>query len=192
MAWSEKQKRGVVGGFIVFIMIFSVFGIVMNYTMNDSSKQEYEYGDFTFKVTNEGLVTAIDGKEQVFLILPSDVDFYDVPKEAKELLKQPMFTVTYDPKSYLAEAMAEAQFVLEQQLTPEKVIQRALINNSGTTIMQASCANATKGEPVIEFKESDETLIEVKDNCLILNAIDQSDIIRQEELIRYIITGVIE
>jgi hypothetical protein len=192
MAWSEKQKKAVVGGFIVFIMVFSIFGIVMNYTMNDTQQRDYEYYNFTFKTTNEGLSTEIDGKEYTFLILPTDVDFYEVPDQAKQLLKQPMFTVTYDPASYLAEAMAEAQFILEQQLMPEKVIQRALTNNSGTQMLQANCANATKGEPVIEFRESEETLIEVKDNCLILNAVDQYDIIRQEELIRYVILGVIE
>ncbi|MBW3018836.1 hypothetical protein KY329_01455 [Candidatus Woesearchaeota archaeon] len=191
MAWSDRKKRSIVGGFIVFIMIFSVFGIVMNYTMSDT-KQKYEYNGIEFKGTKDGFAANIGGKDYTFYALPTDLEFYNIPEEAKKLLKQPMLAVTYDPDSYLAETMAEAQFIMEQQLMPKIVIQRAMTNSSGTGLKQMSCENATEKEPVLEFRESDETLIKVEGGCVIFNAVDHADVLRQEELSRYIILGVME
>jgi len=189
MAWSEQKKRAVVGGFIAFIMIFSIFGIVMNYTVTGGN-EKYQYGDYEFKIKDGAYVTEINGKEHAFIALPTDVDFYNISSEVKAMLKKPVLTVTYAPASTLAEAMAEAQFLLEQ-LHPEIIIQRALTDNNGTSLPQASCADATDANPVIEFRESDQTLIEAKNNCIIVHAVDESDTLRQEELLRYIILGVI-
>lgn len=187
---SEQQKKMLVGGFIAFIMVFSIFGFVANYAFMEASNT-YEYLDYTFKATQTGdYTTTIDDTEYSFFILPSEVDSYEIGEGAKSLLEAESFAVTYNPASEYPELLAEAQYIMEQEL-PGTKIQRGLTDNNGTALPQITCEDGTSEKPVIYFMQANETQIAHDGACVQVHFLDQYDLLRQEELIRYIILGVI-
>lgn len=181
---SEKQRKAIVGGFIVFIMIFSVFGFVMNYAFSPS--EEHQYGNYTFKQTNQGFVTKINGRDYVFFLLPQDVTDYPVEGDLS-IFDNEVISVTYDPKSNYAERMAEAQYLLEQGT--DRIIERGLTDATGTMLKNVTCENTQN--PVILMEEANETLTIIEGNCIKIKFVDEYDLIGQEERIRYEILGIL-
>ena len=187
MALKDNQKKMLMGGAVAFIMIMSTFAIVLNYATEPPST--IQYLDYKFKQTRQGYVTEIDGEEQSFFALPSDVDMIPISETAKSLLTADKYIVAYDPQSEYAEQMAEAQFMLEQNL---KGIERALTNSTGTAVPQKNCEDGTSQKPVIIFQQANETRIESDGACIQAQYVDDYDLFREEELLRYKILGVIE
>jgi len=185
---SEQQKKMLVGGFIAFIMVFSIFGFVLNYSVTNTANT-YEYLDHTFKATQDGYTTTIDDIEYTFYLLPSDVDSYAISEAAKSLLGANAYAVTYDPKAEYPELLAEAQYIFEQGLNVK--ITRGLTDNNGTALPNITCADGTSDMPVIYFTQANETQITHDGACIKAQFLDQYDLLRQEELLRYLILGVI-
>ena len=182
------NKKMVMGLFIAFIMIASIFGVVFDRFVAPS--QSYEYGDFKFRVYNNQYIANINGKQHTFSFFPRDLEAIQVSDDVKALLDQPVLTVAYDPNSDMAEAFGEAQYYFEVQLDG-KSIERALTDNTNfTSIPKKSCADATSSQPVIELRKSNESGIVADKNCLIINSLDQYDLYQQTERTIYTALGV--
>ena len=173
--------------FIAFVMIFSVFGVVLD---SFRPARKLDYNDFKFTVKDNQVFTVIDGVEHGFLFYPADLEYITMPEEVKALLSAPVFTVTYDPQSPIAEDLASAQYYFEAQLDGVKVIERGLTNNTGTTLPQRTCADATAVQPVIDLRSADESSITIDDNCIILNGVSARDIYQETERFIYVLLGV--
>lgn len=186
MALKEQQKKMIVGLFVAGIMIMSTFAFVLNYAVEGPSK--IQYGDYEFRQTKQGYTTEIDGKKHTFFALPSDVDTLPISEQAEQLLNADMFTVIYDPNTNHSTAMAEVQFMLEQNLPG---IDRALTNNTGTALPQKSCEDGMDVKPVILLQHAEESKITTEGNCIKAEFMDEYDLLREEELIRYYILGVL-
>ena len=177
------------GLFIAFIMVFSIFGFVINFAIQPSVSTA-KYGDFKFRVVNQQYITKINGDEYKFVFFPMDLEYIMLSDEVKQLLAQPVLTVTYDPKSNLSQNLGEAQYYMELQLSDEIMIERALIDNAGTSLPQKSCADATSSQPVIDLRISGVSGIRTEDSCIIVTALDAHDLYQQVERIVYTVLGV--
>jgi len=187
---SENRKKMVVGGFIAFIMIASIFVVTLDYVF--SPAQGLTYNNVKFTPGSNQFFAKINGKDYSFLVYPADLEYIDVPAHAKELLTAQVLTVTYDPQSQVAESLATAQYYLEEQLQGVRIIDRAVLNNTGLALEQKSCANATTSQPVIELREGDNSSIRVEGDCISIIAFDSPDLLRMAERIAYQILGVMQ
>ena len=183
------NKKVWIGLFFAFIMIFSIFGIVIDSFV---PTRKLQYNDYEFKVKDQQVFTKINGIEHGFLYYPGDLEYIEMPEEAKLILEMPVITVTYDPQSYAAQNLAEAQYYFEVQLENIKVVERALTNNTGTTLPQKTCTDATAAQPVIELTMGNESSITIKNNCVKLEAADAYDIYRLTERFIYMLLGVMK
>ncbi len=181
------EKKVWIGMFIAFVMIFSVFGVVLD-SFRPVTKLDYNDYQFTYK--DNQFFTKIGGVEHGFLFFPGDLEYIVMPEEVKVLLSAPVFTVTYDSQSLIAEDLANSQYFFEAQLEGVRVIERGLTNNTGSVLPQKTCADATPSQPVIELRYADESSIAVDNNCVILNALSASDIYRESERFIYALLGV--
>ena len=180
-----------IGLFIAFIMVFSIFGFIIDFAVQPSAKGA-KYGDFKFRVVNQQYVTKINGVEHVFFFFPRDLEYILLSGEVKALLDKPVLIVTYDPKSNLSENFAESQYYFESQLADGKTIERALTNNEGTQLSQKSCSDATESQPVIELRKGEKSGVSAVGNCIQLSAVDAFDLYQQTERLIYTIFGVMQ
>ncbi len=186
------EYKQFIGLFIIGIMVLSTIGlIVVNYTDN-AAVTKLEYNDFTFRLANNQYFARIDGIEHGFVFFPGDLEFIAIPDDVKALLQSPVLTVTYDPQSNISENLGEAQYYFEVQLSDIKMIQRSLTNSSGTELPQASCADATDAQPVVDLRLSGVSGIKAEGNCIIVNSLDAYDLYQQTERIIYSVLGVMQ
>jgi hypothetical protein len=183
------NKKVVMGLFIAFIMIFSIFGFVVDFAARPSV-QKVKYGDYKFRIVNQQYITEINGQERVFAVFPGDIEYISMPDDVRQLLSKPVLTVSYDPKSGIAENLGEAQYYFELQLQDVKVIERALTDNEGTELPQRTCADATESQPVIEMSQGDDSSIKAEGYCIKMVARDAFDLYQQTERIIYLLLGV--
>ena len=108
------DRKMVLGIFIAFIMIASIFGVVLDRFATPS--QSYKYGDYKFRAVNNQFITGINGKQHTFSFFPRDLEAIQISDDVKALLGQPVLTVTYDPNSEIADAFGEVQYYFEVQL----------------------------------------------------------------------------
>ena len=183
----EQTKKMLVGGFIAFIMVASVFVVTLDYFVASSN---YEYNGFVFNPGNNEWLVNVDGKQRSFIFLPSDLEYINFPPQAKELLNAEVLTITYDPFNDFSEDLGTAQFYFEDQLKEVKIIDRAVLNNSGLVLEQKSCADSTSAQPVIELHVSNKSNFESDHNCIKIYGVDGMDVLRMIERMVYHVLGV--
>jgi len=185
------KKKTLMAIFIVFIMIFSVFGFMMNYVFGPG--ENFTYNDIKFSATEQGVKAKINNVKYTFIFAPQQVEWISMPKKtAQQLQNTKYIAITYNPESKFATTMAEAQFYLEQQLSNADVyVERGLTNNTEyPEIKQITCATATSEQPVLELRASNSTEIIVEGNCLIANAVEEREIYAVSERVLYTMLGV--
>ncbi|RJQ20319.1 hypothetical protein C4580_03965 [Candidatus Woesearchaeota archaeon] len=183
------QSKTFLGLFIAFLMVASIFGVTIDYFAQDTQSANYNGHKITFR---QGLYhLALPDKTYTLNFHPQDLEYIELTPEIRTLLDGPILTVTYDPSSGFAEAGANAQYYLESQLEGKKAIVRAVTNNTGTTLPQKTCADATPSEPILFLTSSDASGFTLENNCITVTAIDPSDLFSQTERVIYHLLGVI-
>lgn len=189
------DKKVMVSLFIVAIMILSTFGFILSYSTSERQKQEYN--GYKFIITELGMKTEVNDKEIYFNYFPTQLEDINLTEPVKNLLTNiKVITVTYDPNSDYATGMAEAQFLAEQgfQEYAGVYVTRGLTDTKqgNYTTPELTCLNATASNPVLEFKESNTTRIEFKNNCILAYASSENDFSRLYERILYSLLGIME
>jgi len=185
----DKQKVAV-SLFILFIMVFSVFGLVLYYTVPPTPP--LEYNGFKFTVLQSGFKSKIGGVDRQFLFFPQDIEYVSLSDDVKSALNQPVWTVAYNPQDVRNSTLGEAQYYLEFHLSDKKIIERALTNVTDESLPQKSCADATESQPVILIEFANETGVFMKNNCVKISSISDMDLFRSVERIIYHVLGVMK
>lgn len=186
------HKKVWVSLFIAAIMILSVFGFMMSYQTGQTGGTE-EYNGHKLVQTQQGLMTKVNGKEAYFDYYPASLEQLNMSDAIKtELKNSKSFWVTYDPDSDFAQAMAEIQFDMEQNLfdVAEIYVARGLTNAKEYALPEITCANATATMPVIYLKKGEKTQIESTDNCITLTTVTEPELRMYHNKIAYILFGV--
>lgn len=191
---SEKKRKRLISLFIVIVMVMSAAGFMIDYAF----KEKLEYNGFKFSQEESGFVTKIAGRKIAFNYFPSQLESINISSEAMaEISSAKMIGVSYNPGSYLVEAMAQLQFYLDTIL-PELFgvyVQKGLTNSAGYDAPELDCRNATSTMPVIIFAEAGENETEgvsYKDSCLTFKANTEQELIMQTERLVYGISGIMK
>jgi len=181
------DKKVWMGLFIVFIMVFSIFGFVIDFAVKPASSS-IRYNDFKFQLVNDQYQVSLNGKQHVFVFFPGDIEYVTISAETKALLEKPVLTVTYDPESDLSDNFGEAQYYFEVQLGGVKTIDRAITREGA--LPTKTCEGATEFQPVIELRTGSSAGISSEGNCIFVTALDAFDLYQQTERIIYTMLGV--
>jgi len=194
MAKKSKKlnQKNIMSGLIIFFMVSSVFG-VMFYGFS-SSVQKQKYKDWTFTLTQQGVMTKIDGKKLLFQYFPQDVEDINISAQATALLKANALYITYDPTASYYREMALLQYNLQQFLSDTQG-SYALISLTrpyqDALVPIITCMNATPTFPVIEIIESNTTMITDSGSCVIIEIDTSFNFERVLDRIKYALLGII-
>ena len=184
---TRLNKKMFAGGVIAFLMIVSVFAFSLDFI--DNSNAKLDYNGFTFRPTPEGFVSSMNGIERVFLFFPGDLEFIEINSS---ILEKESIIVSYDPDSDLREALATAQYYIEEQLKDVKAVGRALTKESDTGLSKRDCSDASGESSVIVLLSGDNSSISSSDNCITVKVIDAYDALQYSERIVYSALGVMK
>lgn len=181
--------------FVVFIMIGSGFGFVMNYRTGGGNI-EY-YNDHRLRQTEQGYILFFEGNELDFLSHPGQISGFDMPEEAMDILEQTdYFTVSFDPSIDDRGEMQYAISVIFQHLynakgrmvgvgvTEEDMFQDLQIFN---------CSDSTIQSPGIVFEEGDENDVTYDSNtgCIKVQSRDPMHRVQFADHLVYSLLGII-
>lgn len=178
--------------FIVFIMVFSAFGVIF-YGFS-APEEKLKYGEQKFTMTQKGFMTRVGDKTYTFTHYPQDLERISASKEMTDWLKTTkMFYLTYDQNQSTVGQIAAAQFEFQKTLRNAGIFSvNAMTQENEYGLPVITCKNATRFVPVLEFRESNETLIAHEGDCVILEAYYGEDFYRLTDRIVYGILGIMQ
>ncbi|MBI5065241.1 hypothetical protein HZA97_03295 [Candidatus Woesearchaeota archaeon] len=187
-----KDKKKIFASlFIAFIMVFSIFGFILSYTLGEES---VKYQGHKFVKTPQGWLSIINDERLFFSFNPQEVDFF-IKEEIKQFLKdKKKLTLSYNPKDFYSSAITEVALKLYQDLPKikETKINFGLTNNTGYDLPLITCNNASAENPVLIFEENDfNASIELENNCIKLKYTTQLEVLQQGDAIFYTLAGMI-
>lgn len=187
----EKKKRLYMSLFIVVIMTLSVLGYMIGSGFEDQTK--FNYNDFKFTQINNRWTTKINNKDVVFDYPPFQVENINVTTSIIEKIKNsPQIDTTSDFNSTFKEIIALAQFGLAQTLAiNNQFLRSGFTTKNEFDLPVITCDNATTFVPVLIFQKSNETIIYEENNCIILKAKSNQDLIALKDRLLYGVFGII-
>jgi len=178
----RRQRRiRIVSLFIIGLMVLSVGG----YYAGSSGGTTQRYNGVKFTAGSNAVLATIEGVRYGFNYFPSQVEDVNTDAGVAALLQSPFLYITYDADSNYSDAMAQIQYYLGDVYNSRGTYPAfgALANNS-YQLPIVTCENATAAEPVLAFRESNETSIALQDTCIVVTAESQDDLFRiQDKLV---------
>jgi hypothetical protein len=184
------NKKNIMTIFIVVLMVGSVIG----YMFGRGSEESFDYNGYKFLRRGNKYILKVDKTEFGFDYFPSSVVDINISTEIlnKFSNKVEIDTIS-DNNSKFREGIAVAQYDMEQYLnTKGTYLVKGLTTENNYGMPVITCEDATIKVPVIYFKESNQTKVQVNKGCIILEAEEESDFIRIKDRIIYGLLGVIE
>ena len=187
------SKQAILTIFLGALMVLSVFGIMFG--SYSSGGEKLEYGEQTFKRTDTGWSTEIDGERVEFTYFPSDLEELNISKDVVDkLLDSKVAYVTFNPSSENVQNLELMRFELQKSFSqlfgtymmlgitePSDVYAQPLID----------CTNATAKTPVISIVESNMTNAFIDGDCIVLETEEYSVIALKDRLL-YSMLGIIQ
>ncbi|TKJ17603.1 hypothetical protein CEE44_03655 [Candidatus Woesearchaeota archaeon B3_Woes] len=187
----EKKKRLYMSLFIVMIMTLSVLGYMIGSGYEDQTK--FEYNDFKFNQITNRWKTKINNYDVIFDYSPLQVEHINITPNIIERIKNsPQIDTTSNINSSFKEAIALAQYNLAQLLALNNNFLRGGFtteNEFNTSII--TCEGATQYIPVLLFEKSNQTKIYEENNCIIIKARSEQDVIALKDRLAYGVFGII-
>ena len=188
----EKKRWGLIA-FIVLIMVGTSFSVVVYYGFQSQS-QAAKYNGIKFSNMGNIWIANINGREAAFSFLPAELT--DI-KTSGDIFSMFEGKFEIDSTSEVNSTFKEPIALAEHQmgLTLEKYdiyLRKGFTSNSTFNLPVIACNNTTQNVPVIYFKFSNSTNINVNGNCVIAEASTATDFIRVKDRLLYGILGVIK
>jgi len=184
--WS---KQNIVAMSIAFIMITSAIGYMWGKDIENVKYKEYSFsrgaGEWTLKF-NKAKIS--------FNYLPSEVEDINVSTEIITKLKGLIeIDTTSDENDSYSEIIAQAQYSMAQNLglVSNTYLRLGMTSENQFNLPVITCKDATAAIPVLYFKKSNITEIDIKDNCITAKAKSEIDILRIKDRLLYGILGII-
>ncbi len=174
--------------FVSFIMISSVIGFLYG-----SQNNEMKYENFKFiRNQNKWLVTVND-KNLAFDYFPTEVEYINLSQDIKIILLNKMeIDITSQVNDTFLEDIALAQYDMNLVLNNLNIYLRTGFTTNNTfNLPIITCEDATLSVPVIYFKQSNKTEINLENNCIIAEAKEYTDIPRIKDRLVYAIVNII-
>lgn len=181
----QFNKKTIVSLFIAMLMILSVAGFLLSET--DSGQTLFYKEKHKFIKLQQGYRTKIDGKDFIFNYYPSQLEDINAPQFLPVAFNGvKVVSITYEPRSQIKEIMAELQYFDEGFFNQFDIfVQRGVTEKTEESLDVLDCTNATQEVPLIRFTEGNETKIEQKERCIILQAQTSNEMVRAHERFLY-------
>jgi hypothetical protein len=191
----EKLRRRsnlIIGFLIGGLMITSMFGVMLYGFDNSLDGNTIEYNDVKLQATQYGYKIKGDKREIFFQYVPQEVEGINSSDYGKNLLKSaPAIILTSDLNTTYVQDIALNSYKLLSFYTEINKQSVIAYTSEYMSIPVLTCENATIQTPVIYFKESSETYIEVQEYCLIYHFDSAYNINRLVEKTKYEILDII-
>lgn len=189
----ERTSKIIMACFIVFIMVASTLGFVMNFSGNALGGNTIYYNGTNFQQLQNGYSAKVDEVELITNFFPSDIDYIQVSPEIISLIKNtPMLQITSNFSGNYSESIAYSAFELGKALEGKKIFAPVgFIQETGLKTSIVSCSNATQFVPVLYFKNSDTTKISLNDSCIIAESDDELGFVKLKDRLIYGVFGII-
>jgi len=186
----NKLAKNAVTIFIVVLMVGSVLG----YMFGRDSGESLKYNEYKFLRKGNKFVLNVNKADVEFDYFPSDVENIKIdPAVLGKFSDKAEIDSTYDKDSKFKEAISVAQFDLERFFNLVGIyFVNGLTSENDFKMPVLGCENATEKIPIIYFRESNETKIFLKDNCIIAESNTEIGFIRIKDRIIYGLLGVIK
>jgi len=186
--WLSKEKLFPL--LIIIVMTSSVIGFMWG----RDSPSTLKYKDFNFLRKNNQWLLKTSNNDFIFDFFPSEVETIYISDEIKQKLRGTIeIDITYDVNSTYSEAIATAQYSLEQNLISFNIyLRKGFTSNNTYNLPIITCNDSTDVVPVIYFKDSNQTNIFLEKNCIIAEAGSEIGFIKIKDRLLYSYLGIIE
>ncbi len=189
---SNETTKKVIVLFIAFLMVGSVFGIIL-YGFAAGNPNAQEFNGYKFYYRGDHWETEVDDVKVAFLYLPPDITYIKLPDDVRSRLKgASQIDMTSDFNDTHAQGIALAQFQFDMSLRDFKKFTRSgftSVNQFNAPVL--TCQQATQFVPMIYFKKANTTAVYTQGNCIIADALNPVDVIRIKDRLLYDMLGII-
>lgn len=177
------KKETIMGIFIAFIMISSMFGVFLS---QSGGNTKIRYNDHVFEYIDGRLYTEVDGEEVYFFNNPETFNTSYIPDDFITAAQNTgMLYFTLDENDTLInEIMALGYDISSNVFSTNNLYIQAGTTKNGTSDT-ITCMNASEYVPVIYVREYNNSDVVYENNCLIANVQSNSDIISLRDGILY-------
>ena len=186
----EGRKKKILG----IILGITMFGTLFTFVFFGFSggTRSLKYNDFEFLNRGNVWTTIVNDREAIFTYFPSDVELILVNDNVINRLKNVVqIDTTSEFNDTFAEPIALAQFQMGSTLNNFNIFVRSGFTSEQQNFPVIKCEDATNFVPVIYFKNSNVTNVYLDNNCIIAEAVIQTDVIRIKDRLVYGILGII-
>jgi len=187
----ENRKR-IFGYILIVIMFGSVFTFIFFGFRGGGSTGKIEYNGFGFINRGDHWSTTVDGRPAFFTYFPDDLGFIFVNLDVIITLRNVVqIDVTSNFNDTAAQAISLAAFNMDLTLNNFNVFIRQGFTTEQQNFQVIKCEDASRFVPVIYFKSSNVTKVNLEDNCIIVEASTPQDFERVKDRLVYGILGII-
>lgn len=185
MKKKEKSRGKFFSIFIVVIMSMSIIGFLIG--GGGGGEQKLEYNDQTFTRRGNEWVTLVNNRQLVFDYFPEQVEDIKINPEIIAKLKTLEIDITYDINDSFAETIALSQYMMQQNLgaVTNIYLRQGLTTSNDFNIPIITCDDATDSVPVLYFKQSNETKIYLEENCIMIEADSEAELLMIKDRLLY-------
>lgn len=190
-----KLNQILISSFLIFLMVASVLGFVLNYNTDTGNPLSYNGYNFEVSSDNSYIFTEIDGVTYQFYNVPVNLEILGIPPQAIIDIKQAdLVYFTFDPNYDLNLPYAELiRFDLDNyMLSLNKFSASGIFEPNVGAYSQfpfIDCNNATVQTPVIKLINDNITKFEYDNNCLQIHGTG-TELVRSRDRLMYGLLGV--
>ncbi|MFH0751966.1 MAG: hypothetical protein V1914_00010 [archaeon] len=169
---SKKFMPSLMGGFIIFIMVFSALGL----WTGEDSQGAYEYKDIKFIQTEYGWVGYKDGQKITLTTNPAELENITInyiPIYTLNPLSKVYLSLDYTEKALRAVQNFEQNIKITATTRPACTTDGPRCAN----LPLKNCEDATDTTGVIVFKEDNQTKVTLINNCLTIQGEDPAKVV---------------
>ena len=170
------KKNLILPLFIITIMVLSVLG----YSIGSSTKSnKIKYKDYTFIQTDQGWVTYINNQQLFLFNNPNEISNISVPVKLSELNSASKIYLTLDMENNIDSVFPLFQNIFPI-LTPRIVTACIKDSEKCSDLPLKNCTDATFSNKIIQIQYSENSSMNYKNNCFLIQGATK-DLIKQIE-----------
>jgi len=185
---NRKKIMGIVMGIVMFgsLFTFIFFGF------SGGSTGKITYNGFEFINRGDHWSTTIDGRPAFFTYFPDDLGFIFVNLDVINSLRNVVqIDITSDFNDTFSQSISLAEYNMGLTLNNFNVFIRQGFTTEQQNFPVITCEDASNFVPVIYFKNSNITKVNLEDSCIIVEASTPQDFERIKDRLVYGILGII-
>jgi len=173
--------------FIVFIMVFSVFEIMMGAGGNTT-----RYNGYKVKTLQDGFETTVGKLKIQSMYHPKQLEDIESPGLSALSLMGKQVALSFDPDDSNQMYTDYARYQLAKFFNDIQVSAVSAVSKEGGnySLPVIDCSSSTENLTVMLFEQGNNTKITKEGNCYILKAASPQEIIMAEERFKFTIAGV--